>query len=98
MPCKPKLTNALVFNAHPIAGMKRNALNTNALCCTLSALHGPIFRRTANLFSANYGKPLKEFPVKVPVVQVNCRNILRFDSQLLQNRRNILRRNTLRFR
>jgi hypothetical protein len=70
MPCKPKLTNALVFNAHPIAGMKRNALNTNALCCTLSALHSPIFRRTANLFSANYGKPLKEFPVKVPVVQV----------------------------
>jgi hypothetical protein len=36
----------------------------------LSALHGAIFPRTAKLFSANYGKPLKEFPVKVPVVPV----------------------------
>jgi hypothetical protein len=51
--------------------MKRNALNTNALYCKLSVLHGAIFRRTANLFSANYGKPLKEFPRKsacVPVI------------------------------
>ena len=51
--------------------MKRNALNTNALYCKLSVLHGAIFRRTANLFSANYGKPLKELPRKsacVPVI------------------------------
>jgi hypothetical protein len=67
MPCKPKLTTQLVFNAHTIAGMKRNALNTNVLCCKLSAYMAPFFVEPLNLFSANYGKPLKEFPVKVPL-------------------------------
>jgi hypothetical protein len=68
MPCKNELDDALVFNARTIAGMKRNALNTNALCCKLSALHGAIFRRTANPFLGQLWQTAQRVPRKSALV------------------------------
>src|SRR4029450_5999529 len=71
MPWKPKLTTHLYSTPNPIVDMKRNALNTNALYCKLSVLHGAMFRRTANLFSGQLWQTAQRVPRKsacVPVI------------------------------